>query len=175
MLSDLKQGAGDTGGFGFDGSGSPDLCAFGYAEADADRDGNALMLVGSSGTLLVTVNEQPIYQFKDAAGRGYAPDSDTVLFRIKKGKNRILVQSRQGVGAWCYSVQFAPLEPAAADRMAATTADDLRRFALAHRGDARKGEAIFFSAQGAGCAVPCRGGTRSRRDRPRPHGPRAQV
>ena len=37
-LDDLKRGAGDGGGFGFDQNSSPDLCAFGYAEVEAARD-----------------------------------------------------------------------------------------------------------------------------------------
>ena len=102
-----KQGAGDEGGFGYDTSGSPDLCAFAYAEVEADRDGPGLMLVGSSGTMIVTVNEQPVYQYADAAGRGYAPDTDSVRFELRKGKNRILVRRRQGIGAWCFGVQVA--------------------------------------------------------------------
>src|SRR5262249_42931704 len=32
MLDDFKGGAGDRGGFGYDTNGSPNLCAFGYAE-----------------------------------------------------------------------------------------------------------------------------------------------
>ena len=33
----------------------------------------------------------------------------------------------------------------------AATADDLRRFAMAHDGDARRGEALFFDPRGIGC------------------------
>ena len=108
-LDDLKHGAGDGGGFGYDQNSSPDLCAFGYAEVEADRDGPALMLVGSSGTMLVTVNEQSVYQSDNPAGRGYSPDTDTVRLTLTRGRNRILVVSRQGIGPWCFSVQIAGL------------------------------------------------------------------
>src|SRR5262249_6599589 len=57
-LNDLKGISGDPGGFGYDSSSSPDLCAFGYAEINADSGGPVLMLLGSSGTMIVTVNEQ---------------------------------------------------------------------------------------------------------------------
>ncbi len=43
-LSDFKHGAGDQGGFGYDGNGSPDLGAFAYTEVEADRAGPALLL-----------------------------------------------------------------------------------------------------------------------------------
>ncbi len=108
-LDDLKRGAGDGGGFGFDQNSSPDLCAFGYAEVEAARDGPALMLVGSSGTMHVTVNEQSVYQSDNPAGRGYSPDNDTVRLTLTRGRNRILVVSRQGIGPWCFSVQMAGL------------------------------------------------------------------
>ena len=101
--------AGDGGGFGFDQNSSPDLCAFGYAEVEAARDEPALMLVGSSGTMRVTVNEQSVYQSDNPAGRGYSPDTDTVRLTLTRGRNRILVVSRQGIGPWCFSVQIAGL------------------------------------------------------------------
>jgi len=110
-LDDLKQGAGDRGGFGYDRNSSPDLCAFGHAEVEAARDGPALMLLGSSGTMTVTVNEQPVYQADNPAGRGYSPDTDTVRLSLTRGRNRILVVSRQGIGPWCFSVQIAGLTP----------------------------------------------------------------
>ena len=67
------------------------------------------MLVGSSGTMHVTVNEQSVYQSDNPAGRGYSPDTDTVRLTLTKGRNRILVVSRQGIGPWCFSVQIAGL------------------------------------------------------------------
>ena len=84
-LSDFKQGAGDRGGFGYDDNGSPDLGAFAYTEVEADRAGPALFLIGSSGTLIVTVNEQPVYQYNNSAGRAYAPGTDLVRFELAKG------------------------------------------------------------------------------------------
>jgi len=110
-LNDLKSGAGDRGGFGYDHNGSPDLCAFGYAEVEAGQDGPALMLLGSSGTIIVTVNEQRVFEYNNLAGRGYSPDSDTVRFNLTRGRNRILVVSRQGIGPWCFGVQVAMLAP----------------------------------------------------------------
>ena len=69
-LDDLKRGSGAGGGFGYETTGSPDLCAFGYAEVDSDTEGPALMLLGSSGTMIVTVNEKLVYESGNPAGRG---------------------------------------------------------------------------------------------------------
>jgi putative heme-binding domain-containing protein len=160
VLDDLKGGAGDRGGFGYDTNGSPDLCAFGYAEVTSDRDREALLLVGSSGTLLVTVNEQPVFRYENLAGRAYRPDSDLVRVSLKKGTNRLLVQSRQGIGLWSFSVQVSePLSASVASSLASSPAkpagpEALRAFAMSHEGDHRSGEAIFFDPKGVGC-VKC--------------------
>ncbi len=73
VLDDFKGGAGDRGGFGYDTNGTPDLNAFGYAEVVSDRDRPALMLVGSSGTIRVTVNETMVHNDTHLAGRACRP------------------------------------------------------------------------------------------------------
>ena len=118
VLDDLKQGAGDRGGFGYDNNGSPDLCAFAFTQVDADRAGTGLLLLGSSGTLIVTVNEKIVYQYTNVAGRGYAPDVDTARIELNKGKNRILIVSRQGIGAWAFGLKLARLDPRKRDETA---------------------------------------------------------
>jgi putative heme-binding domain-containing protein len=157
LLDSFKRGAGDRGGFGYDQNGSPDLCAFGYAEVQSDRDAPGLMLLGSSGTMIVTVNELPVYQFSDFAGRAYVPDADLVRINLVKGRNRILVLSRQGIGAWCFGIQIAFLAPSlnTASRLAVhSNLDDLRQFAMERSGDPARGEALFFDPQGVNC-VQC--------------------
>jgi putative heme-binding domain-containing protein len=142
------------GGFGFDASGSPDLCAFGYTEIASEQDREAMLLTGSSGTLLVMLNEEMVLDAQNAAGRSYRPDSDHARINLKKGKNRLLVISRQGIGNWSFGVQLSePLGFA----VATTTpkpfdAETLRTFALSHEGDARSGEALFFNSKGVNCA-----------------------
>lgn len=155
VLNDFKGGAGDRGGFGYDTNGSPDLCAFGYAEIQSDTDRPALLLLGSSGTLLLTVNEKWAHTYVNFAGRPYAPDSDVVRINLQKGVNRILAVSRQGIGTWSFSVQVS--EPSAlllAARPATPSVETLRSFALSHTGDPKKGETLFFDARGIGC-VKC--------------------
>jgi putative heme-binding domain-containing protein len=151
-LNDLKEGVGDRGGFGYDGNGAPDLCAFGYAEVESAHDGPGLMLLGSSGTMIVTVNEQHVYRHEAVAGRPFAPDADTVRIKLTKGKNRILVVSRQGIGPWCFAVQVALFSPSSGGRSPAPPSlETLRTFALDHPGDPRKGAEIFFNPRGVGC------------------------
>jgi putative heme-binding domain-containing protein len=151
-LNDFKRGAGDRGGAGYDRGASPDLCAFGYAEVEARHDGPALMLLGSSGTMIVTVNEQLVFEYNNFAGRPYSPDSDTVRLNLKRGRNRILVASRQGIGPWCFGIQIALLpQGSGGPSPARPSAVDLRRFALDHPGDPAKGTAIFFDPRGVGC------------------------
>ena len=88
---DFKHGAGDRAASATTTTARPTSVPSPIAEVEADRAGPALLLVGSSGTLIVTVNEQPVYQYNNTAGRGYAPDTDLVRLDAGKGRNRILV------------------------------------------------------------------------------------
>jgi putative heme-binding domain-containing protein len=147
VLDDLK------GGFGFDSSVSPELAAFAYAEVSSDRDRPALLLVGSSGPVLILVNDRPVLDRGDIAGRPYSPDSDLVRVVLKKGVNRILVRTRQGIGPWCFGAQVSdPSNLSLTAGSGSPGVEGLRAFALSHPGDARSGEALFFEARGIGCA-----------------------
>jgi putative heme-binding domain-containing protein len=148
LLDDLKAGEGN---FGFDASGSPDLVAFASADIMSDRDRPAMLLVGSTGPIFAMVNDRPVLDQGAIASRPYSPDSDLVRITLKKGTNRILVRTREGVGPWCFGVQVSEASSLA---IAAGSAgiEGLRAFALSHQGDARNGEAIFFEAKGIGCA-----------------------
>ena len=162
VLDDFKGGAGDRGGFGYDANGSPDLCAFAFAEVASDRDREALLLVGSSGSLTVTLNEQAVLVYQNYAGRGYQADSDVVRVALKAGKNRVLVVSRQGIGAWSIGVQVSrPVDaslvvasPTGSAGSKPARIEALRAFASTHEGDPRKGESLFFDPKGIGC-VKC--------------------
>lgn len=115
------------------------------------------MLVGSSGSVKVTVNEHKAFEYANFAGREYRPDSDLVRIKLLKGKNRILVMSRQGVGVWSFSVQVSePSTTSIVMARGATSPDPeaLRAFAMSHEGDPRSGEILFFDAKGVGC-VKC--------------------
>jgi putative heme-binding domain-containing protein len=160
-LNDFKPGAGDFKESGYDRNCSPDWGAFSYTEISVDRAGPALLLLGSSGTLIVTMNEQPVFQYHNAAGRGFAPGTDLVPVDMTKGTNRILVVSRQGIGPWCFSLQIGRVASRANFReLGSASRDTLRKFALAHEGDPRKGETIFFDSKGVGCVRCHRAGGR---------------
>ena len=155
-LEDLKRGAGQGGETGYEVGGSPDLCAFAYTELDSDREGPGLMLLGSSGTLIVTVNEQVVLEDSQPAGRAYAPDAELVRVPLVRGRNRILVQSRQGIGRWAFSVQVArgSSHPARRTRRGPPRAGPGRASSLRHaarRSDPRRGGALFFDPRGIGC------------------------
>ena len=156
VIDDLKGGGGDRGGFGYDINGSPDLAAFAYAEVTADADRPALMLVGSSGSIVVMINNQTVLNVANSAGRAFAIDSDLVRFSLRKGVNRVLVLTRQGVGTWSFGVQISE---ASSPQLAGLTTgpvgvETLRAFALSHPGSAQNGETLFFDAKGVGC-VKC--------------------
>ncbi len=154
-LNDFKGGIGDRGGFGYDVNGSPDLCSFGTAEVHSDRDREALLLIGSSGSLMVQVNGQTVFNYSNFAGRPFATDSDRVRVSLRQGANRILVKSRQGIGVWSFGVQISlPEATLFASRNGATDLGAFRQAGLTVDGDAGRGKALFFDSRGIGC-VKC--------------------
>ncbi|MGO9915382.1 MAG: HEAT repeat domain-containing protein [Isosphaeraceae bacterium] len=155
LVRDLNNGAGGPGGAGYATKGSPDLIAFAYTEIVADRDRPALIKLGSSGTITVTANGSVAFHSDHQSGRAYSPDSDTGRLVLKRGINRIVIRTRQGIGVWSFSVQLAALsDESSAPGSGRTPRDELRDYALTHPGDAKKGETFFFDPKGVGC-VKC--------------------
>jgi putative heme-binding domain-containing protein len=155
LIDDLKAYSASKGDSGYDHSASPELCAFAYAEVTSDRERPALLRMGSSGSLLLTLNEKIVFNSAEVAGRPYTADADHAKVTLAKGKNRILALSRQGVGPWVFSVQVS--EPSNAMLAKVTTnsrTEQLRAFGLTHEGDAARGEKLFFDRRGIGC-VKC--------------------
>jgi putative heme-binding domain-containing protein len=164
LLEPFKAGAGDRGGFGYDASGSPDLNAYAFTEIAVPVERDALLLVGSSGSLTVRLNGRVVLNYSNFAGRAYATDSDLVRARLRKGSNRLVVHSRQGIGAWCFSVQVSdPSQTLFAVLRGPSALEDLRAFALKHDGSAERGARLFTGGRGVGCAkchaVEGKGGT----------------
>ena len=152
VLDDFKTGPGQSG---FDAGASPDLAAFAYAEVPSDRDRDAIILVGSSGQVAVSVNEAIVHNQATIAGRPYAHDSDLVRVQEAQQGDESAPgpRHRQGTGAWTFSVQLS--EPSAlifAAKPKPSGIEALRTFALSHTGDVRKGEEMFFDPKGLNCA-----------------------
>lgn len=162
-LNDFKGGLGDRGGFGYDVNGSPDLAAFAFAQIISPTDRYAFLRLGSSGTINVYLNDQPVWNYANFAGRPFKPDSDVVKVKLVKGSNRLLIRTRQGIGVWSIGAWvsevggvFAPRtqDLLTSDPPGQTPLERLREFALRNPGDVRAGEALFFDAKGVGC-VKC--------------------
>ncbi len=155
VLDDFKGGAGDRGGFGYDTNGSPDLAAFAVAEIDSDRDRPALLLFGSSGSLVAMLNGNWILDYNNFAGRPYQADANRVRVALKKGKNRLILRTRQGIGSWSFGVQISePSESLFATRPGTVSLEELKKFARANTGNPAKGRALFLDPRGIGC-VKC--------------------
>jgi putative heme-binding domain-containing protein len=151
-LDDLKGGMGDRGGFGHDDNTSPDLAAFAYAEIASEQERPAFLLVGSSGTITIKLNDKLAFHADHEAGRPYVADSDLVRITLRKGRNRILVRTRQGIGRWTFSLQFSsPSDQIAPSQSLPPSIEERRTYALGHEGDARRGESLFFEPGGIGC------------------------
>ncbi len=152
-LDDLKGSGSARASSGYDVGNPADLACFACAELLADRDRTALLLIGSSGTITVRVNGDLAWHADHASGRIYRVDSDRVPIKLKRGINRIIVKSREGIGPWLFGVRVSAATAAIqSPRAEPPRADRLRDFALAHAGDSRRGETLFFAPNGIGCA-----------------------
>jgi HEAT repeat protein/glucose/arabinose dehydrogenase len=119
-LDNFIQAAIGTGTTGNDPGVSSSLAAFAYAEANVDRACPALLIANSSGALVVTINEKPVYPLAGADDHSGGPAQDVVRFNLTRGRNRILLFCRKGTGPWFYSLQIAPLATTENPAVAAT-------------------------------------------------------
>jgi putative heme-binding domain-containing protein len=156
LLDVLKPDVADRGRLGYAAESAADLGAFAFAEVQSHADRPAMLRLGSSGSLLVVLNDTSlVYRFQDSAGRPYAPDTDIVPINLRKGTNRLLILAREGIGEWSFSVQVSePAESLARGKPAPVSREALRAFAERRSGDARRGEELFFDPKGVGC-VKC--------------------
>ena len=130
---------------------SSDLAAFAQAEVDSDAEGPALLRLHSSGPMIVTVNERMVLDGRQSAG---SSDGELVRFRLVRGRNRILIETREGLGRWSFAAQIAR-SPAIAGPVVSKgrpRSEMLRDFAMKHEGDPRRGEALFFDQRRLDCA-----------------------
>ncbi len=105
-LADFVQ-AGGPNATGDDGPAG--LGVFGYAEVNIDRDCPVMLDLSSSGPLVITVNEKKVYPLAGEADRSGAPAQEVVRCNLVKGRNRILVLSRQGAAPWFFAIGVAAL------------------------------------------------------------------
>jgi len=151
LLDDLRTSTPSPNRTGYAPGLAADLQALAVARIDAPEDCDAILRVGSSGSLVIAVGGTLAYQFLDPSGRPFDPASDHVQVRLKKGPNTIALASQEGLGAWRFSVQVARLtagnpNPSNQDPIAVR-----RQFARSHPGDPQAGERLFFSPAGPGC------------------------
>jgi hypothetical protein len=77
---------------------------------NVERACRALLIAESSGAVTVAINEKTVYQIPDLGDQSAAVP-DVARCELMKGRNRILVLSRQGADPWFYRIQIAPLGP----------------------------------------------------------------
>lgn len=78
--------------------------AYALAEVDAEREGEALLLLGSDDGVAVWVNNELVH--KEHVHRAAAPAQDLVVVRLRPGVNTILVKVEQVGGDWGLHLQL---------------------------------------------------------------------
>ena len=115
------------------------------------------MLLGSSGTLIVTVNEQVVAERLPARRPGVRARRRARA--VPPGPGPQSDPGPEPPGDRAVGVRRAgrpepgrsPGRPRGNRRRQGAGAEELRRFAMQHDGDARRGEALFFDPSGLGC------------------------
>ena len=138
---------------GFDDNNTSRINVFAHTLLTAATAHRAVLSVGSSGSLRIWVNGQQVYRFRDWSGRPFATDEDLIPIRLEQGENELLVQSHVGIGIWQFSVRVSAAdEDIDPQRLALSRSPLLRSYALANRGDATRGQHLFFNTRKVRCA-----------------------
>ena len=131
-------------------NGGEGYTAFAVAELASATDHPALLVVDAAGPTVVVLDDRPLAHFPAGAV------GETIRADLHSGTNRLLLRTRESVGAWSVRVQVADSGPGEATgpaaRPLAVAREGLRVFALKHGGDPRSGAAIFRAAGGVGCS-----------------------
>lgn len=151
-LSRVFEGFEDGGRLGFDGMNANRANVFAHAFVESPEKREALLLLGSSGSVQVWLNGKQMYRRRNWAGRAFDPEEDLLRLSLIKGKNQLLVQSHKGVGVWRFALKISSaeqkyvVEAARGDRR-----EELRATALNYRGRPDPGIKVFFRQDGPQC------------------------
>jgi len=153
-LNGYRSGAADnTDGFGYENTGTNYVSLFAHAVIESTTDRDALLLVGSSGSLDLRLNGKRVYRFSDLSGRPFVADDAIVRVRLSKGRNIILARSYSGIGHWRFAVRVSSAGQALLAALPTKIASKrMRSFALENAGDAKRGEVLFFDQKRVSCA-----------------------
>jgi putative heme-binding domain-containing protein len=152
-LDTFFDGVSKSSTFGFDKNNANRINAFAHAIVDSPTERDALVLLGSSGSIRIWVNGENAYRRRNRAGRAFDPEEDLVRIRLRRGTNQIMVQSHAGIGRWRFSVRVSGGDQALDLSLISTGnhREELRSTALNYRGDPDRGWALFTRKDGPQC------------------------
>jgi len=137
-------------------SGQAQLCAFALAELASPVDCEVDALVGSDDGVAVWLNGEKVH---DAPGdRAWTADQDRLRLHLAASdRNRLLLRIVNNTGGWAFNVKVAstPTGPLFEREASVTGLEDVRRYALEHRGDPARGFEIFRNSRDEAMCVRC--------------------
>ncbi|MFN0009053.1 MAG: PVC-type heme-binding CxxCH protein [Planctomycetota bacterium] len=137
-------------------SGQAQLAAYALAEVASPAACEVDARVGSDDGVAVWVNGEKVH---DAPGdRAWSADQDRFRLRLAaSGRNRLLVRVVNNTGGWAFNVKVAsaPTGPLFAREASVTGLEDVRRYALEHRGDPARGFKIFRDSRDEAMCIRC--------------------
>lgn len=85
-----------------------EVCAYAYAEIEAEKDQEVLVKIGSDDGVICWLNGLKIHS--NNATRSHQLDQDVAKGHLKAGKNTLLLKITQGGGEWAFSARLTDRE-----------------------------------------------------------------
>ena len=101
--------AGALGRPQYRGASSVPEAAYAYAAIPREREGDAILSLGSDGGVRIWVNGTAVHQ--SAGGPGFSFDAERIPVHLERGENRILLKLAHRSGPWRFALRV--LEPGA--------------------------------------------------------------
>jgi putative membrane-bound dehydrogenase-like protein len=131
------------------------VCAYAYAEIDSSAAADAKLFSGSDDQLAIWLNGTKLH---DVSGsRGFNPDADEVLLKLKPGPNSLFVKIGNNSGTWAFAARIPGLDGTKFSPSTEPSPEARQRtYALAAKadgswlnpGDPKKGEIIYRDPNG---------------------------
>jgi putative membrane-bound dehydrogenase-like protein len=137
-------------------SGKANVSAYALAEVASPTACEVDMAVGSDDGVTVWVNGEPVHDFP--GDRAWSPDQDR--FRVKlaaSARNLVLLRIVNNTGGWSFNAKIAsaPVGPLFDREAIVSGLEEVRRFALDHRGDPAHGFKIFRESRDEAMCIRC--------------------
>ena len=133
---------------------SSNVWADAVALVTRERAGKVAWTIGSDDQAILWINGEKQYEY--LGNRGYSPDQGSGEVELREGLNVIRLRTGNASGPWQFGMRLGVSDPELefleSDLTPAPDLATYRDFAMQNAGDVERGKAVFYAAEGIGCA-----------------------